>query len=134
MTNTIKNTIVIVLASVILSFALQTTASAAGMGNDRCVHNYYDARPCLSSIKKWRAWADYHGLERDHQSAAVFQAYAEYNYTVGDKLFAALKGVDVEQVKGIGLQVVQLVEGFVHMPADLTPEQAAMIAEVSDWY
>ncbi|MDX1402818.1 MAG: hypothetical protein R3245_12915 [Kiloniellales bacterium] len=121
-------------AAIVFSFATVSDASAAGRGNDRCVHNYYSSHPCLPSIKKWRSWAEYHGLEANRQSAAAFQAYAEYDTARGDRLFAALKGIDVEQAKGTGLQVQLLVDQFAHMPAEITPEQEAAVRAVRSWY
>ena len=116
-----------VIAAGILAFSLTAfaTPASAEKGGAQCEHNYFAAKPCIATIHKWQAWADRNGLPRNAESARVFQAYAKHDYRTGDRLLARLKGVSEAEVRGSGLRVVRLVEGYAHAPVDASAGQSA---------
>ena len=84
--------------AVAISSGVVSSANAGGgLGNDRCVHNYYSSHPCLSSIREWRTWAAEQGIAADRQSAQAFQAFAERNIAEGDRLLAEIKKTNTDQ-------------------------------------
>ena len=77
--------------------------------NIDCEHNYFSANPCFESIPLWREFADRHGLERDWNSAHIFQYYIRRDYRRADKLFAVAKGYELPPhggYEGPGLEVL----------------------------
>ena len=85
----------------------QPSALAGGRSDKLCVFNYYHQKPCISTPRVWRQFADKHGLEYDRTSAAIFQAYTEWDFEQGNRLLAQAKGVDVSELKGIGRQIAE---------------------------
>ncbi len=76
-----------------------------------CQHNYYGDKPCLRSFSLWRKFADRHGLDRDHTSALIFQAYVRRDYRLGDRLYARVKGYELPPhggYEGPGLEIMAL--------------------------
>jgi len=65
---------------------------------EKCTYNYFADYPCVWAIQPWRDFAAKHGLPLDETSADIFQAYVERRFVEGDKLFAAEKGMTVEEL------------------------------------
>ena len=65
---------------------------------EKCTYNYFADYPCVYAIQPWRDFAAKHGLPLDETSADIFQAYVERRFAEGDKLFAAEKGMTVEEL------------------------------------
>lgn len=63
-----------------------------------CQNNYYANMPCLEAVQAWRLFAEEHGLELNRQSADMFEAYVEEDPVLGDKLYAAAKGISVAEL------------------------------------
>lgn len=68
--------------------------SAQDSGDDECTFNYYSPRPCIEVMRKWREFVEIHDLPLDEESAAILQAYKQLEYDRGDRLMAAVKGIE----------------------------------------
>lgn len=65
---------------------------------EKCTYNYFADYPCLFAIQPWRDFATKNGLPLDENSAEIYQSYAEGSFAKGDKLFAAAKGITVDEL------------------------------------
>lgn len=63
-----------------------------------CSLNPHATRPCLSSVEAWQAFRARYRLPDTLESARIFEAYAEGDFSEGDELFAEAKGVSVVQL------------------------------------
>ena len=63
-----------------------------------CVPNPYAPKPCPDSVEAWRSFAARYELTDNISNARIFQAYAEGELKVGDRLFASAKGVALDQL------------------------------------
>lgn len=67
-----------------------------GSESGDCQPNPYAPKPCLEVGQAWKAFAARYRLEDNMANARLFQAYAEGDVRMGDRLFAQAKGVSLE--------------------------------------
>lgn len=58
-----------------------------------CVYNYYAARPCLDTMRRWRDFTSFHGLEMTPETAVIFQAFKHNDLETGKRLMARARGL-----------------------------------------
>lgn len=58
-----------------------------------CTPNYYAPRPCLDVVRRWTEFTTFNDLAMNPESAAIFQAYAQDDGIMGDRLLARSRGL-----------------------------------------
>lgn len=74
--------------------ALRQRPTGTEMGD--CSQNPYAAKPCPESVEAWRTFAARYQLQDNAANARLFEAYADGNLRMGDRLFAQAKGVSLD--------------------------------------
>lgn len=68
-------------------------------GSAGCRHNPFSHEPCgRKSRRAFETWAAENGVPLDNASASAFEAYTNYDFDRGDRLFAAVKGLSTEEL------------------------------------
>ena len=120
----------------------QIGARVLGTEDDTgCVYNYYAARPCLDTVRRWRDFTEFHGLEMTPETATIFQAYKHNDVETGNRLMARARGLPVpggDSVFGLQRQVARLNLGRFQRnpknPCDLNPYGTRPCPEVFKHY
>jgi hypothetical protein len=106
-------------------------SSARVLGYDDeagCIYNYYAARPCLDTVRRWREFTEFHDLEMTPETATIFQAYKHHDVETGNRMMARARGLPVpsgESVFGLQSEVSAMSLGRFQRnpknPCDLNP-------------
>jgi hypothetical protein len=106
-----------------------------------CVYNYYAARPCLDTLRRWQDFTDFHGLEMSPETAVIFQAYKHNDVATGDRLMARARGLPApggDSVFGLQQEVTALKLGrfqrSLKNPCDLNPYGTRPCPEIFKHY
>lgn len=106
-----------------------------------CVYNYYAARPCLDTMRRWRDFTEFHGLEMTPETAVIFQAYKHNDVATGDRLMAQARGLpapDGDSAFGLQREVTALKLGRyrrnLENPCDLNPYGTRPCPEIFKHY
>lgn len=103
----------------------------------RCTPNYYAPKPCIDTVRRWTEFAEFNGLPMNPESAAIFQAYAQHDTVMGDRLMARARGLpEPTERSAFGLQAevdamdLQQYQQNPENPCDLSPYGPKPCAEV----
>ncbi|SMF32917.1 hypothetical protein SAMN06265365_11178 [Tistlia consotensis] len=63
-----------------------------GRGGQRCVYNYFAPNPCLDTARRWTEFSEIYGLPKNRESAEIFEAFAQEDVRIGERLLASALG------------------------------------------